>query len=239
MSTGDALTIKKGILAVVAMYACQLLAGLFVSIVINSDKQLSIEVLGLLSALIGGALVLSLFYWDQRKNPFTKLSFTGRAGTSITFKQSISLILLLLTLTHVAAYIYRSIILPEFGHAGVVGGGSQVFSYIHDNTNWLGMLAFLTLALCIGPIMEEVVFREYLQRSLSTRFPVWIAISITSAVFMFGHSPMILWPMYFVFSAAWGYVYMKTGRLSMAILFHVLNNLFYTVIGFLGLEILA
>lgn len=239
MSNMDSITIKKGILAVVAMYVCQLLAGLFVSIVINSDKQLSIEVLGLLSALIGGVLVLLLFYWDQKRNPFTTLSVSKSSKSTITLKHSIYLILFLLTLTHVAAYIYRSIVLPEFGYAGVVGGGSQVFSYIQHNTNWLGMLAFLTLALCVGPVMEEVVFREYLQQSLSTRFPVWIAISITSAVFMFGHSPIVLWPMYFIFSFAWGYVYMKTGKLSMAILFHVLNNLFYTVIGFLGLEILA
>jgi len=87
--------------------------------------------------------------------------------------------------------------------------------------------------------MEEVVFRGYLQSSLTKRIPAWAAILITSVIFTAGHSPMILWPMYFLFSITWGYIYLKTGSLKMAILIHVLSNLFYAVVGFAGWDILA
>jgi membrane protease YdiL (CAAX protease family) len=45
--------------------------------------------------------------------------------------------------------------------------------------------------------------------------------------------------MYLVFSMAWGWVMIRTGSLKMAILVHVLSNLFYTVVGFAGWDILA
>jgi membrane protease YdiL (CAAX protease family) len=50
---------------------------------------------------------------------------------------------------------------------------------------------------------------------------------------------MILWPMYFLFSITWGWIYLKSGSLKMAILIHVLSNLFYAVVGFAGWDILA
>ena len=234
MTLTQTITIKKGLLALAVMYACQLLAGIFVSVVINTDKTMSMEILGLLSALIGGSLILLLFWLDTKKNAALVTESSG-----LPFNKAISLVLLLLVATHLVAYLYRSFFLPEIGYIDIQGGGSKVFSYIQENSGIIGMVGFLTLALCIGPVMEEVVFRGYLQRSLATKFPIWIAISIASLVFMVGHSPAILWPMYFMFSCAWGYVYMKTGKLSYAILIHVLNNLFYTFIGFSGIKLLA
>lgn len=233
------LPIKKGLLAVVAMYVCQLIAGTIVSVTLNADRTLSLEMLGVMSALLAGCLILLLFWWDTKKSGLSVNNILNTDKPDFDYKSTVSLILILLVVTHALAYLYRSIILPEFGFADVQGGGSKVFDYVYQNEGVVAMVGFLSLALIIGPIMEEVVFRGYLQRSLSNRFPVWIAISIASTIFMFGHHPMVLWPMYFVFSFAWGWIYARSGRLSMAILFHVLNNLFYTIIGFSGLNILA
>ena len=101
------------------------------------------------------------------------------------------------------------------------------------------MSGFLLLALLVGPIMEEVVFRGYLQSSLAKKIPAWAAILITSIVFTIGHSPMILWPMYFLYSVTWGWILVRTGSLKLAILIHILSNLFYAVVGFAGWDILA
>ena len=97
----------------------------------------------------------------------------------------------------------------------------------------------MTLALIAGPVFEEFIFRGYLQSALTRRMRKWGAIAITSLVFMAGHGPPVLWPMYFVFSAAWGWVFVHTGSLKTAIAFHVLNNVFYTVIAVMGWKILA
>ena len=129
--------------------------------------------------------------------------------------------------------------LPALGHEGIIGGGSKMFSFIQTNGEALEMSGFLLLALLVGPIMEEVVFRGYLQSSLAKKIPAWAAILITSIVFTIGHSPMILWPMYFLYSVTWGWILLRTGSLKMAVLIHILSNLFYAIVGFAGWNILA
>lgn len=114
-----------------------------------------------------------------------------------------------------------------------------MFAIIQETRSGLGMIGFLALALIIGPVMEEVVFRGYLQSALAKRMPGWGAITITSLIFMAGHGPTVLWPMYFIYSVAWGWVFMRTRSLKTAILFHMLSNLFYTIVAVMGWEILA
>ena len=80
------------------------------------------------------------------------------------------------------------------------------------------------------PVLEELVFRGYFQSALARRMPVWGAIAVTSLLFTFSHGPMALWPMYFMFSTAWGWVFARTGSVKAAIAFHVLNNVYYTLV---------
>ena len=61
------LTIKRGVLAIVAMYACQLLAGIITSYVFKflvPSKAVPIEIIGVSSALLSGIMILFLFWWD-------------------------------------------------------------------------------------------------------------------------------------------------------------------------------
>ncbi|MEL0036324.1 MAG: CPBP family intramembrane glutamate endopeptidase, partial [Gammaproteobacteria bacterium] len=88
MTLTQTITIKKGLLALAVMYACQLLAGIFVSVVINTDKTMSMEILGLLSALIGGSLILLLFWLDTKKNAELVTESSG-----LPFNKAISLVL--------------------------------------------------------------------------------------------------------------------------------------------------
>lgn len=236
------LTIKKGILAIVAMYACQILAGITVSYalkIMHPSEDVDIKIIGLLSVLLSGVMVLLLFWWDVRRSGASFYPQIGLQPSIIKNSKAVLLVIAVLGTTHFLAWIYRSVILPMFDQGGIIGGGSQMFSYIQKNGGGLEMTGFLILALLVGPIMEEVVFRGYLQSSFVKRMPSWGAIMLTSLVFMAGHSPLILWPMYFMFSVAWGWIYLRTGSLKMAILIHMLSNLFYTVVGFAGWDILA
>lgn len=236
------LTIKKGILAIVIMYACQLFAGVIISYafkLIDGTGRVDIQIIGLLSVLLSGIMVLLLFWWDIRRSGSSFYPQIGLQPSIIKNSKAVLLVVAVLGATHVLAYIYRSVLLPLVGKGGIIGGGSQMFTYIQGTESVPGMIGFLTLALIVGPVMEEVVFRGYFQSSLAKRIPAWAAISITSLIFMAGHSPMVLWPMYFMFSIAWGWIYLRTKSLKMAILIHILSNLFYTVIGFAGWDILA
>lgn len=236
------LTIKRGILAIVIMYACQLLAGIAISYgfkFFSPTNEVPLEILGLTSALLSGIMIITFFWWDIRRLGESFYRQIGLQPSKIKKSKGLLLVISALASTHFLAWIYRSVILPEFGHEGIIGGGSKIFSFIQTNGGVLEMSGFLLLALLIGPIMEEVVFRGYLQSSLAKKTPAWAAILITSIVFTIGHSPMILWPMYFLYSATWGWILVRTGSLKMAILIHVLSNLFYAIVGFAGWDILA
>ncbi len=236
------LTIKRGILAIVIMYACQLLAGIAISYgfkFFSPTNKVPLEILGLTSALLSGFMIITFFWRDIRRSGEPFFPEIGLQPSKIKKNKGLLIVIVALSSTHFVAWIYRSVILPSFGHEGIIGGGSKMFSFIQTNGGALEMSGFLLLALLVGPIMEEVVFRGYLQSSLAKKIPAWVAILLTSIVFTVGHSPMILWPMYFLYSATWGWILLHTGSLKMAILIHILSNLFYAIIGFAGWDILA
>jgi len=236
------LTIKRGILAIVIMYACQLLSGIAISYgfkFFSSTNEVPLEILGLTSALLSGIMIITFFWWDIRRSGEPFYPEIGLQPSKIKKSKGIILIIAVLASTHFLAWVYRSVILPDFGYEGIIGGGSKMFNFIQTNGGALEMSGFLLLALLVGPIMEEVVFRGYLQSSLAKKTPTWAAILITSIVFTVGHNPMILWPMYFLYSATWGWILVRTGSLKMAVIIHVLSNLFYAIVAFAGWDILA
>jgi membrane protease YdiL (CAAX protease family) len=240
------LTVKRGFLALFIMYASQMLVGLgfaygvrFIQGASDGAGTIDIRIVGMTSVLIGGAIVLLWAWTDMRRLGPSFLPQIGLQQSVIKTSRAVMLVFLLLGATHFLAWTYRSIILPLVGQGGIIGGGSQMFAHIQETGSVPGMAGFLVLALVVGPVMEEVVFRGYLQSALARRMPGWGAILITSFVFMAGHGPTILWPMYFIYSVAWGWIFMHTRSLKTAILIHMLSNLFYTVITVMGWEILA
>jgi membrane protease YdiL (CAAX protease family) len=240
------LTVKRGVLALLIMYASQILVGVGLSygfrfIQDSSDGAGTIDgqMIGMTSVLIGGLVALLWVWTDVHRLGPSFLPQIGMQPSVIKTRQAVMLVLLLFSATHFLAWTYRSVVLPLVDHGGVIGGGSQMFAHIQETGSVIGMAGFLVLALLVGPVMEEVVFRGYLQSALARRMPKWGALSITSLVFMAGHGPTILWPMYFIYSVAWGWVFMHTRSLKTAIAIHMLSNLFYTVVAVMGWTILA
>ena len=240
------LTVKRGFLALFIMYASQVLVGLGISYGLSfiqgaSDGAGTIDsqTIGMTSVLLGGAIVLLWVWTDIRRFGPSFLPQIGLQQSVIKTSQVAMLIFLLLSATHFVAWIYRSVILPFGGRGGIIGGGSQMFTHIQETGSVFGMAGFLVLALIVGPVMEEFIFRGYLQSALARGLPKWAAISITSLLFMAGHGPTILWPMYFTYSVAWGWIFMHTRSLKMAIAIHMLSNFFYAVVAVMGWKILA
>ena len=194
-NTGQAykLTVKRGILALCIMFACQTLIGIGLSYwakYFYGADSVDLPTIGMSSVLIGGCLVL-LWVWSdiRRFGPLFLPQIGLRKGT-VNPGQTLMLILLLLVVTHFLAWIYRSVLLPIWDQGGIVGGGSQMFAHIQATGSVVKMTAFLVLALVVGPVMEEVVFRGYLQSSLTRKMPGWAAVTNASSTGIMPFAPI-------------------------------------------------
>lgn len=92
-------------------------------------------------------------------------------------------------------------------------------------------LLLFAAAVILVPILEELLFRGLLQKSLTNRLPVWAAISMSSAVFALLHVEpngvafgAYAMPGIFLLGSIFGFLYQKTGSLRTNILLHMINN---------------
>ena len=77
-----------------------------------------------------------------------------------------------------------------------------------------------------APLVEELLFRGFLQRALTNRLPVWAAIVISSLPFALVHGQPYAIPGLMSLSIAFGYLYHRTGSLRTNIMLHMANNAF-------------
>ncbi len=95
---------------------------------------------------------------------------------------------------------------------------------VHDN-QWSLTLSIVLLAVVIAPLVEEMLFRGFIQsmfRSVLDR--PWSAVFLTSLFFSISHANIEHWPALFVLSMGMGYAYEKTGSLWRPIFIHALFN---------------
>lgn len=94
----------------------------------------------------------------------------------------------------------------------------------------------LVLAVVVQPVVEELLFRGYLQRFLAARPDIGPvrALILSAAVFALFHESAVVLPI-FAIGLLFGWVYWRTGSLHASILLHVLHN----GIGTLGLLLLS
>jgi membrane protease YdiL (CAAX protease family) len=86
----------------------------------------------------------------------------------------------------------------------------------------------LLLVLLVGfgaPVVEELVYRGLLQRSLLARYREWIVVVGVAALFAIVHFRVIEYPGLFAFGLILGVCAARTGRLGMGISAHIAFNL--------------
>ncbi len=76
----------------------------------------------------------------------------------------------------------------------------------------------------IGPIVEEMLFRGYLQTALSKRVKPWLAIVLASCAFAAIHLQPAAFPMLALIGGVFGILYYRTGSLRVSMMLHMLNN---------------
>jgi len=91
-------------------------------------------------------------------------------------------------------------------------------------------IQILMIGLVFAPFIEEFVFRGVLLENLNSRWGIKWAVILTSLIFAFLHTDIIG---KFIFGIVMGILYLKTGKLLIPIICHILNNLFsLSLIGF-------
>ncbi len=89
----------------------------------------------------------------------------------------------------------------------------------------LALFSMMLVTMIVGPIFEEILFRGIVMARLKSVMPVWLAILIQGIIF--GASHMVLAQSIFtaVLGIIMGYIYHKTGKLSVSIAIHIIFNL--------------
>ena len=111
-----------------------------------------------------------------------------------------------------------------------LGGGPGLIAKDKITTEFV--LYTFTIVFCV-PVVEEIVFRGLLQKHLSTKLPPWLAIVITSILFALAHYEIIsrILPA-FLIGIFCGFIYYRTDKLILCILYHALFNLLGAVLQF-------
>jgi membrane protease YdiL (CAAX protease family) len=89
-------------------------------------------------------------------------------------------------------------------------------------------IMIVVLAVIIGPLLEEMLFRGFIQTSIRSFFNIrnsaWPAIAASSAFFALMHADPGHWPALFVLGVCLGYSYEKSGSLFRPIFIHIFFN---------------
>lgn len=185
-------------------------------------------------------LLPSLLYWFyMEKKGFQDFNFKGKPAVSIWFLVCI-LVLVFIPVNSLFIDLNSKMAFPE--------SLSGIENWMRDKEDQNAMLTkFMTSYKHVGQLIialivvvllpavgEEVLFRGIIQRKLAQHWvnphiAVWISAAIFSAIHFqfFGFLPRM------ILGALFGYLYLWSGRLSVAVLAHFVNNGFILVMMFL------
>ncbi len=150
----------------------------------------------------GRANSIWLDRWSQMSLHSTLIWAVGLVGTGLLFN-----------------YAYETYAVPNVKMQEQL---RALFAAIPDTTG-NNILLFVAAAI-LAPVLEEILFRGLLQKSLANLMPLWAAIFISALVFAAMHLDFYAMPGLFVLGAIFGYLYHKTGSLRTNIVLHMVNN---------------
>lgn len=97
-----------------------------------------------------------------------------------------------------------------------------------------GWLPLILTVVVVGPLIEEVVFRGWIQRRLERHFKAFAAILVTAVLFAAAHMIPLLVPYYFLMGIVFGYAVYWSRSLWTGVILHMAMNGYTVAFVFLG-----
>ncbi|GAA4073466.1 type II CAAX endopeptidase family protein [Amphibacillus indicireducens] len=89
---------------------------------------------------------------------------------------------------------------------------------------------FIIVVAIVGPILEEFIFRKIIFGEIFKRSNFWIAGIISGLIFAVVHNDFTHLHIYFVMSFVFAFVYVKSKRIIVPVMAHVLMNTFVVIV---------
>ncbi len=204
-------------------FAVGLILGIFYG-AIGENVTEKLQEIGMVSVYVSAIVS---FVWVLRnissENNDYRINVGWRRG-ELSVANSLLLVLIAFVGLSLLRIIYVMLV-PEFENLVQNSAGEQMITATVDAG--FGLMTVLTYAsiMFVAPVIEEIVFRGYVQNALSKKYNPVVGIIIASSIFAVIHMNLAIFPVYFIMGLGFGVLFHRTQTLWSAIVLHMLNNI--------------
>lgn len=199
------------------------LQGVSTAVIIAATQGASTtpEPISIIWGLLASAVIqLSLMGLYLRKDGRAEALGLHDFG-NIPLRKASGLAILLIIAAMAFNFIYATYVIPG---VDMQAGMAKILAGIERTP--LNMAAMFFAIAIAAPVVEELLFRGFLQNALAKYVPIWGAIFLSSLLFALVHLQPYAIPGLMSLSIAFGYLYHRTGSLRTNIILHMANNVF-------------
>ena len=114
-------------------------------------------------------------------------------------------------------------------YAAITGGLEQSQNTVEIMKVARAYPIFIIIVAIIGPILEEIIFRKIIFGEIFKRSNFWVAGIISGLIFAVVHNDFTHLHMYFIMAFVFAFIYVKSNRIIVPIMAHVLMNSFVVI----------
>lgn len=173
------------------------------------------------SLLINGTMCFYVFYIVRIKYRQSihalGLSLVNVSGN---IKQGVKLYLVTVPMIILAGFIINMVA----GYYGVVPEMQEVVRWVLEEKSFFVLFGLIFFGIVIAPVIEEIIFRGFLQSAVKGLCGGRYAIVISASLFAAVHVDVFAFLQILILGILLGYLYEKTQSLAASIVVHVLHN---------------
>lgn len=173
----------------------------------------------ILWGLVSAAVIQLLLMWLylRKDGRMEKLGLTHFG--SMSFGRATGLAVVVVAAAMIFNYLYATYVIPGIGMQEEMA--KMLASIPRTPVNMAA--GFFAIAIA-APLVEELLFRGFLQKALARYLPIWGAIIVSAFLFALVHLQFYAIPGLMSLGIAFGYLYHRTGSLRTNIVLHMVNN---------------
>lgn len=135
-------------------------------------------------------------------------------------KQGIKKYLITLPVIMLAGFVVNII----SSYYGLIPEMQDVVKWVLEEKSLFVLVSLIIFGIVVAPMIEEIIFRGFLQSALKNSFRGRYAIVISASLFAAVHMDVFAFIQIFILGMLLGYLYEKTQTLMASIVVHVLHN---------------